>query len=146
MLLLATQVTLDIPPDAVMGAIWIGGLAVLVPTVSGIVSIWDKFRRKPTVDATFATKDEVRAMEDRLTAAISENRADNKAMEDAVFHRINEVDNTLATGLKDVARSIGQLEGGNRVAQAIETAIERLVENCAMKQRIWEARRLGATE
>ncbi|HPA21464.1 MAG TPA: hypothetical protein PLU30_27230 [Verrucomicrobiae bacterium] len=145
-LTIAAQVALDIPPDGLMSAIWLAGFAVIVSIGAGLATIWDKFRRKPPVDETFATKAEVRSMEERLTVAISETRADNKKMEDAVFHRINEVDKTLATGMRDVARSVGQLEGGNKVAHAIETAIERLVENCAMKQRIWEARRLGAPE
>jgi len=102
--------------------ILLAGITSLLVLLNLITAIWDRVRRKPSIEqetpavrreaaATFALKSELAAAEDRLSNQISGAQADRRESIGKLDTRISEVRATLDQGLSEIRRSLGRVEG-----------------------------------
>jgi len=106
-------------------AFLLSGLAFLIPTINGIVSIWDKMRRKPPLDQElqlYAKKADLAIVEKRVMDVIEEHceRHDDEMKKHAeeqtqvvrdIFSRINSMQGAINESMKDVMHELGVLTG-----------------------------------
>lgn len=91
------------------------------------VSVWSMLRRQPPVHDVFQTKTDANAMELRLTAEIEKSHTERREATQGLHEKFDSnmaaMRTTLETGLRDLNRTVGQLEGGAKVKQELIDAL-----------------------
>lgn len=103
----------------VASLIFLAKLVLGIGTLLGLgylsVSIWSMLRQQPPAHDVYATKPELLAMETRLTnqiTTVAEERSEaTKDIHSKIDREMGAMRATLASGLNDMNRSIGRLEG-----------------------------------
>jgi len=96
-----------------------GVLITLLGSAYLIIAIWNMLRTQPPVSAVYATKEELAAVDTRLMAEIREiqiaRQKSVKDLHDKFDLNFRAIQTTLATGMQDINRSVGQLEGSAKM-------------------------------
>jgi hypothetical protein len=118
----ATKVAFDLPPDYIAAAALIMGATVLVSLASGIVTIWDRTRKKPSLqddldsyrheaNKIFATKDELGGVELRISRLLSTEQIERRESIVRVEAKLADLQRSIEGGFKELQRSLGRVEG-----------------------------------
>jgi hypothetical protein len=121
------------PPEAVWVGVIVIAAGALIRGADGLTSIIDRYRRKPTAEATFATKEELIAVDKRSEQRSTENRDlirdqvaqlertlcdkinDNKTNHTEQFGflrgELHAVRGTMQSLSNEISRAVGRLEG-----------------------------------
>lgn len=133
------EITAPLDPAQLQQAIllWqlIGIVGVLLGGAVAAVNIWDKLRRKPAIDETFARRAELIDVEDRMVKAIErlEERLStqidgvDKQAVPKIYDRIQQLETTLQNVLRDLTHSLGRMEGADSVIRSFRDALKELV-------------------
>lgn len=118
----ATKVAFDLPPDYIAAAALIMGATVLVSLASGIVTIWDRTRKKPSLqddldsyrheaNKVFATKGELSGVELRISRLIGTEQLERREAIVRVEAKLTDLQHTVEGGFKELQRALGRVEG-----------------------------------
>ena len=131
-LLLASDMTL--PAEEISSLVFFAKVVLSIGTLLGLVwsgiSIWNMVRRDPSADQTFATKEDLAAVDARLWGEITKIQNDRKQsvkdLHDKFDHNFRTIEATLSRGMQDINRSIGQLEGSAKIKQELIEALKQV--------------------
>lgn len=118
----ATKVAFDLPPEYIAAAALVMGASVLVSLASGIVTIWDRTRKKPSLqddldnyrheaNKLFATKSELNGVELRISRLIGAEQQERREAIVRVEEKLAELQYSIEGGFKEIQRSMGRIEG-----------------------------------
>jgi hypothetical protein len=105
LLAVSTTVSIPIEPSAVYIAMSVAALLVLIPAFDSLTRIINFFRAKPPLHEQFATKKELKAAEERLTAIMSADGADLAQVETRMTATRSEMETRLTTQINEVKTS-----------------------------------------
>lgn len=118
--------------DAVMvdrqqlnAALVLSGFAFLIPTINGIVQIYNGLRRKPPIDQElqfYAKKADLASVEQRLQdqlsaccarheKAMEKHNEDQTRVVENIFSRVNAAQNAMEKTFRDIMHELGTLTG-----------------------------------
>ncbi len=117
-----TKVPVDLPPEYLAAGVVVMGLTALVSLASGIVTIWDRTRKKPSLSQdlndyrheaakTFATKGELSAVELRISRILDAEQVERRESIGRVEDKLQKVQESLDGGFKQIQRALGRVEG-----------------------------------
>ncbi len=118
----ATKVAFDLPPQYVAAAAILMGLAVIVSLASGVVTIWDRTRKKPSLqddldsyrheaNKVFATKEELTGVELRISRLLSTEQIERRESIVRLEAKLADLQRSIEGGFKELQRSLGRVEG-----------------------------------
>lgn len=112
----------------------IGFLLGVIPTAKAVMDIVEKFRGSPPPDAKFATKEELKALEMRVTEKVADVRRELAAAEQRTISLSSDIRTELRdhkTDLRTMTRDVGtltrlmgRLDGLIHSLQAEEAAVK----------------------
>ena len=121
-------VEIPLPPEGVIAAAILIGLAFLAQLAANGVAIWSGLRRQPSADATFATKESLKEMDERLMTEIRTIQEDRKQSVKDLHKKFDDnfsaLNRTLSVGMQDVNHAIGRLEGQGDTRRELIEAIK----------------------
>jgi hypothetical protein len=111
--------------QTINAALVLSGVAFLIPTINGIVQIWNATRRKPPIDQElqfYAKKSDLAAVEERLrdqmvACCVRHEKAMEKHSEEQtnvirdIFSRVNSAQKAVEETFKDIMHELGVLTG-----------------------------------
>lgn len=95
----------------VVGAVVLMGGAFLVSLVANLARCWEVFRTKPPAHETYATKEELAAMEQRLNLALQNNQSNADHWRGEMTAKVDGLGKTFQSFTNELMRAIGRLEG-----------------------------------
>jgi hypothetical protein len=99
------------PDEAVFFFYFVGSLVSLLGLVLGILAIIHFAKRKPTIDAEFATKTELHREVTGLKNSITDFNNRNEKLAQETFGKMDILTKSMNTGFLETARALGRLEG-----------------------------------
>jgi hypothetical protein len=84
-----------------------GALYFLIQVVVGLSSIAASWRRKPSIEAEFATKKDLRELEAKVNQDIGKIQGTTQI----IFQKIDHMASSIAKSMADIQRDLGRLEG-----------------------------------
>lgn len=116
---------------------WVLALAIIIGIAAGVAKLIDMFRRKPPIDAEFATKKELksvrgessrgdRAIESKIDALRSEIKADYQQLSAADERRASGVHKRVDQILAAVSTQTGTITTMGRHFEALQATVENL--------------------
>lgn len=117
-----TKVAFDLAPEYIAVAGIIMGLTVLVSLASGVVTIWDRTRKKPSLqdnldsyrheaNKIFATKSELSGVELRISHLLSTEQSERREAIVRTETKLSELQKSIEGGFKELQRALGRVEG-----------------------------------
>jgi len=99
---------------AVLGALVLVGVAFVVSIVANLAKCWEVLRTKPAAHETYATKEELAAMEARLNLARASDASSADHWRGEMTAKVDGLGRTFQTFTSELMRAIGRLEGGGK--------------------------------
>lgn len=121
------------------------GLGFLVQIAGGVVTIWYRVKRRPPVEQTFATKEELRLHAEaqeveriRMERRIQEITEDRKRNVAILHEKIDRLSTSIQMTFMDIARDLGRFETAARIQErflALKTDDERKAHDARLHPR-----------
>lgn len=102
---------------------WMLIAAGVIGSAAAAVSMWSNLRRKPSIEATFATKHELAATEQRLSDALTKAIGDVHNQQRAIFSKLDATNATLNEHAREMEGAVGRLEGEMKGMAAVAAAV-----------------------
>lgn len=113
--LLAAQPDVFALPDQLQSLLAIGMWVIIgagvIGTAAASVSIWANLRRQPSVDSTFATKEELLSSENRTATRVDTALNELRNQQRAIFSKLDATNTTMTKIATDFERALGRVEG-----------------------------------
>jgi hypothetical protein len=106
--------SLVVPEQAVTIVIVLGTFLFLLNIACAILIIVSFSRRKPAIEAEFATKKEMAAGFARVDAEIVRFDKRNEELARQIFSKLDDIVKSFDHGMREVHRAIGRLEGSEK--------------------------------
>jgi hypothetical protein len=114
-----------VPNNAVVIVICIWVVLTIVGAGGGLIAVVIALRRKPSIDAEFATKQEVAQGFARVDADLLRFNARNEELARQIFVKVDGLGASINHEFSSLNRSVGKLEGTQDLAKQIAEAIKK---------------------